>query len=343
MNDFSGPAGPRPRGNAPESLHLHVNNVSGLGPVFEVTEARIADALARRPDLRHRITVSLTTDGADETGLAGADVLFGWDIGRDELARRAPELKLFHAHGAGVSHLMPLDWLPAEVALANSRGVHGERASEYAMMAILMLNNRVPQMVTNQRAGRWEQIFNTAIAGKTLLIVGVGSVGGSVAEVARRFGLRVIGVRRTGAQHHAVDEMHTPDALAALIPAADFILVAAPQTTASRHLIDAAAIAAMKPGAGLVNYSRAGLVDYDALRARLATGDIGAVLDVFDPEPLPEGSPLWQTPNLIITPHSSSDDPDVYTPRTLDLVLDNMGRLLAGERLRNVVDRALEY
>lgn len=327
-----------------ESAHLHISNTSDLGPVFEVTQRRLDEALERHPEVASRLRVSVSHDGDGlDDGLARADVVFCWDLPRDDLARRAPRLKLIHAHAAGVSHLVPLDWLPEGVQLANSRGVHGERAAEYAMMAVLMLNNRVPEMVTNQRAALWKQLFNTAVAGKTLLIVGVGSVGGSVATLAGHFRLRVIGIRRTGAPHPSVEAMYTPDALPELIPQADFILVTAPLTQASRHLIGAAEIASMKPGAGLVCYSRAGLVDYEALRARLDTGDLSAVLDVFEPEPLPADSPLWSTPNLIITPHSSSDDPETYTPRTLDLVLANIGRLMAGEPLVNVVDPALQY
>jgi len=327
-----------------EKLHIHVNNTSDLGDVFETTPERWQAALARHPDVADRIEASVSRDHDGlEDGLAAAHILFCWDIPRERLAERAPKLRLIHAHAAGVSHLMPLDWLPDGVVLANSRGVHGERAAEYAIMAVLMLNNRVPQMVTNQRENRWLQLFNTAITGKTLLIVGVGSVGGSVARLAKTFGLTVVGVRRSGEPHPDVDVMHTPDAVPDLVAEADFILVTAPQTDASRHIIGAAEIARMKPGAGIVNYSRAGLVDYDALRTRLEQGDIAAVLDVFNPEPLPADSPLWSTPNLIVTPHCSSDDPDVYTPRTLDLVFGNARRLLAGEPLHNLVDPSLQY
>jgi len=169
-------------------------------------------------------------------------------------------------------------------------------------MAVLMLNNRLPEMVTNQRQGRWEQLFNSAVVGKTLLIVGVGHVGGSVAGWAKRFGMRVIGIRRTGRNHRSVDAMHRPADLPKLLPEADFVLIAAPHTDATHHLIGADEIALLKRGGGLVNYSRANLVDYEALRGRLERGEISAVLDVFSPEPLPSDSPLWQTPNLIITP-----------------------------------------
>jgi glyoxylate/hydroxypyruvate reductase A len=325
-------------------IHFHVENARALGPVFEATPERVAAALARHPALGQKLRVTIGYDGdIIERELATAQVIFAWNFDRRNLAQRAPHLKWVHAHGAGVNHLMPLDWLPPGAVLTNSRGVHGERASEYAVMALLMLNNRVPEMVANQRRGRWEQVFNSSIAGKTLLIIGVGSVGGGVARWAKRFGLRVVGVRRSGKPHRSVDAMHRPEDLPKLLPFADFVLVAAPHTSATHHLLGAPEIALLKRGAGLVNYSRANLVDYDALRQRLERGEISAVLDVFDPEPLPAASPLWQTPNLILTPHSSSDDTELYTPKTLDLVMRNMERLIAGKALRNRVSRTLEY
>jgi phosphoglycerate dehydrogenase-like enzyme len=206
-----------------------------------------------------------------------------------------------------------------------------------------MLTNGLPRSVANQRCGRWEQLFNTAIAGKTLLIVGVGHVGGGAARWAKRFGLKVIGIRRSGKPHRHVDAMHRPNALRRLLPKADFVLVTAPHTAESHHLIGRRELALMKDGAGLVNYSRAHLVDYQALATHLRNGRLSAILDVFDPEPLPRSSPLWKLPNLVITPHCSSDDRALYTPKTLDLVLDNVERLLAGKRLRNIVDPKRQY
>ena len=137
--------------------------------------------------------------------------------------------------------------------------------------------------------------------------------------------------------------MHKPDAIPSLVPRADFIIVTAPATRESQHLIGKSEIDLMRPGTGLVNYSRAQVVDYDALRARLERGEINAILDVFDPEPLPESSPLWTTPNLIITPHCSSDDTEAYIPKTLDLMFANLRRIFAGEPVVNKVDPKLEY
>ena len=278
-----------------------------------------------------------------ERALRTADVLFGWSFDRSNLPQRAPRLKWVHVHGAGVNHLLPLDWLPERAVLTNSRGVHGAKASEYAMMAVLALNNRLPEIVTNQKQALWKQLYNTSIAGKTLLIVGVGSVGGNTAKSAKQFGLRVLGIRRTGKSHRHVDKMFRPKDLAGVLPKADFVLVTAPHTRDTHRMIDARMLDRMKRGAGLVNYSRAHLVDYPALCRKLERGELTAVLDVFDPEPLPPNSPLWHTPNLLITPHCSSDDADQYTPDTLDLVFHNMIRLLEGKPLLNRVRPELGY
>lgn len=325
-------------------VHLHIDNDTALGEVFEVTPARIRAALSRFPALAGRLRITLGNDGhrLDEH-LRSADVLYGWNFDRTDLARRAPRLRWIHASGAGINHFLPLDWLPPGVIFTNNRGVHGARAHEYAIMAILMLNNRIPEMVTNQRQGKWQQCFNSGVAGKTLLIVGVGSVGSGIAAKAKAFGMHVVGIRRTGRPRRHVDEMHTPDALRTLLPRADFVVVATPATSRTFRMLGKAEIGLLKTGAGLLNYSRAALVDYDALRARLERRELSAVLDVFDPEPLPADSPLWRTPNLIITTHSSSDDTDQYTPRTLDLVFSQMERFMAGRRLANTVSRELEY
>jgi phosphoglycerate dehydrogenase-like enzyme len=327
-----------------DSVHLHIENAGYLGPIFQVTKERLQAALKRHPAVAAKIKVTLGTDGENyDKEIASADALFGWSFDRKGLAERAPQLKWVHAHGAGVNHLFPLDWLPNGAVLTNSRGVHGDRASEYAMMAILALNNRLPEMVTNQFKARWQQLYNTAISGKTLLVIGVGSVGGSTAILAKKFRMRTVGVRRSGKPHPGIDEMHRPRALNRLIPKADFILVTAPHTNETHHLMGSPQIALMRKGAGLLNYSRANLVDYGALRKRLQRNEISAVLDVFDPEPLPSSSPLWKTPNLIITPHSSSDDSERYTPDTLDLVFRNLARFMKGKPLMNRVDPDLGY
>ena len=137
--------------------------------------------------------------------------------------------------------------------------------------------------------------------------------------------------------------MYRPEDLHALLPRADFVLIAAPHTPRTEHVIGRREFGLMREGAGFISYSRSRLVDYDALREALVAGRISAVVDVFDKEPLPSSSPLWLTPNLIITPHSSSNDPVNHARRSLDLLFENLGRFLEGSELRNVVDPNQQY
>jgi len=292
-----------------------------------------------------RVAVAVTDSsdpGVVTDAMRDAHVLAGFNLPTHRLAD-IPDLRWIHLVSAGVNHLLPLDWLPRRVVLTNSSGVHSELAGEYAAAAILMLNFRVPVHVTHQRRGHWNQVFNSPLAGKTVVLVGLGAIGGAAARHARRLGLRVLGVRSSGRAHPHADRIHIPADLPKLLPHADFVVVTAPLTPASRHLIGAHELDLLKPGAGLVNMSRAGLVDYDAMVRRLETGQLaGAVIDVCDPEPLPPESPLWRTPNLVITPHVSSDPTD-YVPRMTRIFVDNARRLLAGRPLQNRVEPQRGY
>ena len=330
--------------NDSQCLHLHIDNASALGDVFEITQSRLDDALSRHPQIADKLRVTMASDGAGfAEAMQTAEALFAWTFPTNNLALNAPNLRLLQIQGAGINHLLPLDWVPDNVVLTNSSGAHGARASEYLMMAILALNNGIPAMMTAQRAHQWRPRNNTAIEGKTLLIYGVGAIGGSCATQAKKFGLQVLGIRRSADPHASVDEMHSPEKLHALIPRADFIIMCAPHTVDTDKVFGRAEFALMKEGAGFVSYSRAGLTDYEAMRDVLINDKISAVVDVFDEEPLPSTSPLWDTPNLMITPHSSSNDPLHHAPRSLDLLFANLERYLSGLALLNVVDTARQY
>jgi phosphoglycerate dehydrogenase-like enzyme len=325
-------------------VRVHVDNCRKYDQVFWITPERYAKARARHPALARRVEVTIGWDleGFDEA-LRTAEVVIGWEFSRESLARRAPRLRWIHLTGAGVEHVLPLTWLPPGVALTNNSGVHAPKAGEFAATAILMLNNRIPFHATNQRRARWEQAFNAPVTGKTLVIVGVGAMGGAAARRARELGLRVLGVRRSRRPHPSVDAMFGPEDLGRLLPRADFVLVTTPLTSETRGLLGRKELNLLKPEAGLINMGRAGVVDYAALAEKLAAGELaGAVLDVFDPEPLPPDSFLWSTPNLLMTPHVSSDAPN-YADRTLDLFFRSLRRYLAGRPPYNVVDRAREY
>jgi glyoxylate/hydroxypyruvate reductase A len=313
--------------------------------VFQMTPARYQAAAGRHADVAERVEWSLATDLEDfDARIREVDVLVGWRFPKENLAKRAPNLKWIHIWGAGIEHLLPLDWLPRGVALTNNSGVHGPKAGEYMLMAILMLNNRIPTLVTSQHRAQWNEIFSTCVTGKTLVVIGVGHMGGTAARRAKELGMRVLGVRRSARPHRYVDEMFGPDELDRVLPRGDFVMVTTPLTRETKNLIGHRELDLMKPHAGFINLGRAQVVDYEALADKLERGELGgAVLDVFSPEPLPPDSSLWKTPNLIITPHVASDDWDAYMPRTLDLVFDNIRRYLDGRPLKNKVRRNLEY
>ncbi len=313
--------------------------------VFTITRERYEAAAARHPDVAERIEAFIDWDLDNfAQSMATADALIAWDLPTADLGEAAPNLKWIQITGAGVEHLCPLDWLPEGVTLVNNKGAHAAKAGEFGLMALLMLHTKMPAVLANQREAHWESLYATPLAGETILIVGVGNIGGAVAKHAKALGLRVLGVSRHGAPHPDVDVMATPERLDALLPEADFVFVSTPATPETGNLIDRRRIALMKPGAGFVNVGRACVVDYEALGDRLEAGALsGAILDVFDPEPLPPDSPLWRTRNLLVTPHISADDGDSYVPLTLDLFFANMRRYLAGEPLQNVVRPELGY
>ena len=331
------------------TLTLRFETRAAKPAVFRFTEGLIAEALVRSG--LDRIETSLGEDLHDLSWLAAADGLIASnDIVRDprfplgELAAAAPRLRWVHIIGAGIEPLLPLNWLPPGLVLTNNSGVHAEKIREAATMALLMLNARIPAIVTNQKSARWDQIFTPRIAGKTVLVIGVGEMGATVAEAAKALGLRVVGVRRSDAPHQAVDRMVAIGQLDAVLPEADFVVLAAPLTPETRNLLDRRRIGLMKPGAGFLNIGRAGSVDHEALVAALRSGALsGAIIDVYDPEPLPESSPLWHADNLVLTPHVTSDDLDLYLPKTFDLVFANAARLMRDEPLVNVVDPARGY
>ena len=323
-------------------IRLHIQD-DPLSPNEAVTPPRFAAGARRVPELRRRLRVTFGVDPpALEVGLREAEILMAAHVDGRDLVTRAPRLRWIQSTSAGVEKLVPL--LPPDIVLTNASGVHIPKGGEYALTALLMLNHGVPHFVTCQRERRWNPIFMTPIAGRTVVIVGVGRIGGEVARLARRFGLRVLGVRRSGRPHRWVHRMFTTKNLRAALRQADFVVVTTPLTAETRGLIGAKELDCLPRHAGLVNLGRGAVVDYDTLSAKLWTRELsGAVLDVFHEEPLPPESPLWSTPNVILSPHCAVDDGRDYVSRCLEIFFDNLRRYLAGRPLRNVVDRGRGY
>jgi phosphoglycerate dehydrogenase-like enzyme len=296
-------------------------------------------------DVLEQIRVSFCASDAErERMLARAEVFVGWYFPTRDLARRAPRLRWIQLTGAGIEHLLPLDWMAPGLVLTNCSGVHGPKVAEFATMALLMLNAHMPHLATQQRAHRWDRRPCSLIAGRTAVIVGLGGMGTAIAGAARKLGLRVLGVNRSGRPHRRCERTLPVARLGEFLPEADFLILAAPLTAASHGMIDGRALALMKPSAGIINVGRGGLLDEAALARALRRRKLaGAVLDVFEQEPLPKSSPLWDTPNLVVVPHVSSDDELSYMPLNYELFFRNCRRFLAGRPLHNRIDPRLQY
>ncbi len=243
--------------------------------------------------------------------------------------------------GAGTDHFGV--WDPGATTVTNAAGVAADMMAEYVIGGFLHFSLDVPELQKDKAARVWRARTVSPLAGKTLLIVGLGHTGRAIAARARAFGMTVIGTRARPEAMADVDEVHGAADLPHLIPRADFIAVSTPLIPATRGLIGRDEIAVMKPGLVLADVSRGGVVDQAALAEALANGRVaGAALDVFEVEPLPEDSPLWSLENVLISPHCSAVHAH-WEKASFDLFLGNLDRWIRGEALINVVDPVRGY
>jgi phosphoglycerate dehydrogenase-like enzyme len=279
--------------------------------------------------------------------LPGVPVLFVWDFRSDALRSAwsaAGDLRWVHAASAGVDPLLFDELLASGVVLTNSRGVFDEPMAEYVLALVLAFAKDLPATVRWQEQRRWRHRETERVTGARALVVGTGPIGRAVGRRLRAAGLRVAGAGRTARPDDPdLGTVHASAELPAALAEADYVVLAAPLTEQTRGLIDAAALAAMKPTARLVNVGRGPLVVTDDLVAALAAGRIaGAALDVFPDEPLPTDSPLWTMPQVIVSPHMSGDVVG-WREELVDLFADNLQRWRHDQPLRNVVDKARGY
>jgi phosphoglycerate dehydrogenase-like enzyme len=255
----------------------------------------------------------------------------------------ARRLQLIQTIGAGVDTVLPAPDLPAGVRIANARGIHGEQMSEHALAMMLAFAKQLPRALANQRTRHWKLYTPGSLAGKTCSILGMGTIGRAVAERAKQFGMRVVGMQREPKPCRHADEVLPPEQIKRAVQQADYLVVILPKTPQTRKLLDAEILADLPSDAVLINMARGGIVDETAVANMLKEGRLrGAALDVFEEEPLPESSDLWMIPNLIITPHVAGLVPD-YLDRVLKIFMDNLRRLENGRPLVNEIDRARGY
>ena len=255
--------------------------------------------------------------------------------------RKAPALQWMQVFNAGVDHPVFASVLERGVRLATASGTAAEPIAQTAIAGMLMLARNFPRWLNGQRERRWDPMppadFPRDLRGQTMLIYGLGAIGIEIARLARLLGLTIIGVRRSSRRVEHVDEMHTPEKLAELLPRCDWLTIACPLTSETRGMVDAALLARMPRGARFINISRGEVVDEPALIAALESGQLGgAYLDVFVQEPLPAASPLWDLPNVIVTPHNSVASAGNDT-RINALFIDNLKRWKANQPLINEV------
>lgn len=304
--------------------------------IYDGQAAFYAEKLAEAvPDLAYR---TATTPEAALKAAPEAEVLIALAPRiTPELLAAAPQLQWIQALTTGVDNLMTV----RGVALTNCGGFHGPQMSELAVLLMLSLQRRFPTVLDNQDARRWERWPQPLLLGKTACILGLGAIAEHLAGVLNAFGMTVTGVSGGRTEAPGVARVYPRAALAEAVAEADFVIVLTPYTPETHHIVDASALAAMKPTAHLVNLARGGCVDEAALIQALEAGRIaGAALDVFAQEPLPPESPLWTAPNLIVTPHIGGFA-DIYHQQALPIVIANVADFARGgvAALRGRLDR----
>ena len=294
--------------------------------------------------------ISVSLDGHTDDDLTDVEVLLRGPLPEgafDRLLGRCPRLMWVHSATAGVERVLTPAARERGLAITNARGVFSDPIAEYVLMMVLAVSRRLPQLLELHRERTWQPLAGREMADLTIGVVGLGSIGRRVAELALKFGCRVVAIRRqTGESAEGVAglaEVLTPDHLPELMAQSDFVVLALPLTPDTADLFDAEMFAHAKPDAWLINVARGALVDERALVRAVRDGRLGgAVLDAFREEPLPADSELYSTPNVIVTPHTSWSSGRVLD-RSIELFCDNLGRFARTEPLLNLVDPGAGY
>jgi len=302
-----------------------------------------AELLALPPDPGERLPESQCARA--EVAFFSEDVFPGHSRQFFSAVRKAPRLRWLHVFNAGVDHPIYAEMLARGVRLTTSSGATAEPIAHTAIMGLLMLARNLPHWLQAQRERAWRPMRHgdlpRDLPGQTVLVLGLGKIGAEIARLARALRLHVIGVRRApAAAGEPVDELHPPRALNALLPRCDWLVIACPLTPATRGLVNAELLAHLPRGARLINVARGEIVHEPALVEALRSGHLaGAYLDVFEQEPLPPESALWDLPNVFISPHNSAAALG-NEERALEIFLENLARWHHGAPLINEVTGA---
>ena len=315
--------------------------------VWDLPRERVEALAPRFPGVRF----STPRDQAEaDRLLPEVEVVLGWALNPDNFGTTR-KLEWVHVTAAGVGSVLFPAMVASPVVLTNSRGMHATSMAEHTLAVILAFARKLHLARDAQRERRWAQASLWRdepeirdLEGSTLGLVGLGAVGTAIARRARSLGMRVLAVRRhPDPDPEPAHAQWGPDGLLRLLEASDWVVLAAPLTAGTRRLIGARELERMRPSAVLVNIGRGALVDESAVTDALAAGRLaGAALDVYEEEPLPDSSPLWAMPQVIVTPHVSGVGPR-YWERALEMFAANLERFVEGRPLENVVDKAAGY
>ncbi|MCB0995846.1 MAG: D-2-hydroxyacid dehydrogenase [Acidimicrobiales bacterium] len=312
-------------------------------PYFETQELRNARQLGQLTD-----ELEATAPPVDDAGWANlleSEAVMALDLPVG-LVERSERLAWVQAIGAGVGQLGPARLGEAGIVLTNAAGVASASIAEFVIGRVLEVIKNIRTLEVQQAEKRWEMCLGGLLKGRTMGIVGLGAIGRDTARRARAFGVEVLATRRSarpGDTDPDVDELWPADALDDILGRCDVVVLCAPSTAETQRLFDAGRIARMKPGSILVNVARGALVDEPALIGALEAGHLGAaVLDVQDNEPMSADDPLWDAPNLYLSPHSSTST-EGYDDALIDLFALNIARRVGDEPMHNLVDTSIGY
>ena len=310
-----------------------------------VTKDLFESKLSKYTDIKDKISYLIDWDDDNwQSSIKDADILLAWNFPTKGLSKIAPNLKWIHIISAGVNHLSPFNWVKKDLVLTNSRGIQAKKAGEFGLMSILMLQNQMTRIITNQKQKDYVTLLSNPIENKHVVVVGTGSLGGSMIKHISSLGANVTGVNRRGRNVDGCSKVIKFDKIDKVLPEADFLYLAVPETNETKGMINKKRLDALKHTCGIVNIGRASVMDYEHLRKKLKKNEIsGAILDVFSEEPISRNSKFWDTPNLIITPHISSDSKGKYIEMVLEKFLTNLKLFIDKKDLINQVDPDLGY
>ena len=310
-----------------------------------VTKDLFESKLSKYSGIKDKISYLIDWDDNNwKSSMKDADILLAWNFPTKGLSKIAPNLKWIHIISAGVNHLSPFNWVKKDLVLTNSSGIQAKKAGEFGLMSILMLQNQMTRIITNQKQKDYVTLLSNPIENKHVVVVGTGSLGGSMIKHISSLGANVTGVNRRGRNVDGCSKVIKFDKIDEVLPEADFLYLAVPETNETKGMISKKRLDALKHTCGIVNIGRQSVMDYEHLRKKLKKNEIsGAILDVFSEEPISRNSKFWDTPNLVITPHISSDSKGKYIEMVLEKFLTNLKLFIDKKVLINQVDPDLGY